>query len=564
MSEKNCLRPLFILAFLFQILSLFSNTSRQIVSYSPVNWTVNWIDEDDEATGLVVTINASDDNATNTIQVANRNAGHTLRHKKSHPNGRHKKSHPNARHKKSHPNASSSQSHDEGTKSHQDSFNFQYLEKTTTCKAREGLENRTLLPIKIRKEGGFPETQFTHHIRTAIVQQLSTTPLIEPCDAGFISFRQEKKTVVIEEHLPESRRNYWLLGRYTDLLKKRVFSEACHRRLPRKKHSKTTTTTTATIGFQSGDWSTQEFHNFHCFATGSSPEGIFHVFNFHAVRDGTSKKSMEMLDNIFSSSLPKVPWEERDPIPVWRGTLWGWDSYAKRAVEEGKGRTSQEVLDHFADLIPNPNRFFPHRIIPQNRFHHQRIPLVEFSRKHPDLLNAAGGLNDRWKTEKNGETFLEFIKNIPNSTLTSHDFFPPFEPIDKREYYSKYQVAVVMGGIGAAFRTADHLAMETAVILQDFPYQEWFYPYLTPFVDYIPLDRELSNLTEILHWVRYNPKKVKDVARNGRLFYERYLSYEKMEEYFYELVYRLTEAKIYNGIHLNIPESVMNLTTTRE
>jgi len=41
---------------------------------------------------------------------------------------------------------------------------------------------------------------------------------------------------------------------------------------------------------------------------------------------------------------------------------------------------------------------------------------------------------------------------------------------------------------------------------------------------------------------------VKEIADNGRLFYEKYLSYEMMEEFIYELLYRLSEARIYKGI----------------
>lgn len=132
------------------------------------------------------------------------------------------------------------------------------------------------------------------------------------------------------------------------------------------------------------------------------------------------------------------------------------------------------------------------------------------------------------------------------------EFFPPPDRIPKEEYYSKYQVYVVMGGIGAAFRTADHLAMGSAVIVQDFPYEEWFLSSMRPGVHYIPLKADLSDLDKVLRWVRDNPHRVRRIAANGRLFYERYLSYERVEEFLYELVYRLAEARIYEGIGLNL------------
>lgn len=169
-----------------------------------------------------------------------------------------------------------------------------------------------------------------------------------------------------------------------------------------------------------------------------------------------------------------------------------------------------------------------------------------FSLRHPELLNARGSyFNTERKQNPRAQklSIFKFIERIPNSTLTDEDFFPLMDRIESRDYYSKYQVTIVMGGIGAAFRLADHLAMGSAVVLQDFPYQEWFTPYMTPYVDYIPLAMDLSDLSEILHWIQKNPQKVEEIAANGRSFFDRYLSNEKAEEFFYELVYCMAEAK---------------------
>ena len=122
------------------------------------------------------------------------------------------------------------------------------------------------------------------------------------------------------------------------------------------------------------------------------------------------------------------------------------------------------------------------------------------------------------------------------------------------------QVYVVMGGVGAAFRTADHLAMGAAVIVQDFPYEEWFLSLMRPGFDYIPLNADMSNLNETLHWVRDNPDRVQQIAANGRLFYQHYLSYEAVEEFLYEMVYRLAEARIYEDVGLNILPELQKAT----
>lgn len=72
---------------------------------------------------------------------------------------------------------------------------------------------------------------------------------------------------------------------------------------------------------------------------------------------------------------------------------------------------------------------------------------------------------------------------------------------------------------------------------------------MMPFVEYIPLNYNVSNLEETLIWIKENPTKVKEIVATGRLFHERYLSFEKMEEFLYELVYRLAEDRTYMGIY---------------
>ena len=96
-----------------------------------------------------------------------------------------------------------------------------------------------------------------------------------------------------------------------------------------------------------------------------------------------------------------------------------------------------------------------------------------------------------------------------------------------------------MGGIGAAFRTSRIIGQEIALVLQAFPYEEWFVRYMEPYLHYIPLDQDLSNLNETLHWIKNNPDKVREIAKNGKAFFDDYLSYDRMEQFYYELIFRL-------------------------
>ena len=150
-----------------------------------------------------------------------------------------------------------------------------------------------------------------------------------------------------------------------------------------------------------------------------------------------------------------------------------------------------------------------------------RSKAAAWSLEHPDLLDASVSYKSehpcisRWPTLKG---------QIPG-----------------REYYTQYQTVVILGGIGAAFRTGRHLSAGQAVIMQDFEYEEWFLPYMTPYENYIPLRRDLSDLRQVMEWVRDHPNEVRTIAERGKQFYLDWMSHEETENHWYELLWRLAE-----------------------
>ena len=123
-----------------------------------------------------------------------------------------------------------------------------------------------------------------------------------------------------------------------------------------------------------------------------------------------------------------------------------------------------------------------------------------------------------------------------NATNGMSRYLPP-NPIPVRDYYARYQVAVVMGGIGAAFRLTHHLSTETAVVLQDYAYELWYTKYLIPFVHYIPLKQDLSDLNGTLVWIRQHPTAVRRIANNGKRYYNEYLRPACLENHIWELLH---------------------------
>jgi hypothetical protein len=158
-----------------------------------------------------------------------------------------------------------------------------------------------------------------------------------------------------------------------------------------------------------------------------------------------------------------------------------------------------------------------------------RLKLIRYSFENPDMLNAR-------MSSSRGIHDVLFTRNETNGF---HRVLP-FDPIPEQAYFSNYQVALVLPGIGAAFRTSVHFSTQTAVMLQDCIYTEWFVKYLVPYRHYIPLQADLSDAQVQLQWVRDNADRVRQIAEEGHRFYEQFLSFEQNRRHMHEFLFKLS------------------------
>lgn len=265
----------------------------------------------------------------------------------------------------------------------------------------------------------------------------------------------------------------------------------------------------------------------HCIAS-SAANGLFSMSNFQDAMIQSGSRE----DAIGFAHPNMKPWEQREARPIFRG--------------HPRLRT-----DYFTNQMPEKVCPTMH---PED--YGDRLKVAIFSLENPDILdatltyqtpevrslehpcliyNATNGLDRILQIGK-----YKGITNTTKNVTWSVQYERPIR-IPSTEYYTNYQVSLVLGGIGAAFRTARHLSAGQAIVLQDFTYEEWYYRYMTPYVHYIPLQQDLSDLKEIMLWIRENPDKVKAIAEKGKEFYYEYLSFPNNEEHWYELVWRLSE-----------------------
>lgn len=336
----------------------------------------------------------------------------------------------------------------------------------------------------------FPFTRFTPHVME-VVNQYHFDKVPE-CHMRFhfnVQGENSQPTIQCEhgDHRGEAPKQWWCI-----VLRRRVFAPRKERFLPYN----------VSFGVSIEDFLYPRDRNA-CIGN-SNNGGNFSITNFLEIKrmnpGGTRYKSL--------------PWEERNRIPIFRGTPW-----VDRAKYRFLNRKNESLIyDKVLSMSP-------------------RLKAVDYSIRNPSLLDAR---------VSRARPNLDNVENDPiwmeNSTVGLYKLCQD-DTIPMVSYYQDYQVAVVLCGIGAAFRTSVHMETSTAVVLQECGKHEWFRNLLVPFEHYIPLENDLSDLDEKMKWIQSHPQQVREIAERGRQFNLDYLSFERNEEHIYELIYRLALAK---------------------
>ncbi|XP_026757126.2 protein O-glucosyltransferase 2-like [Galleria mellonella] len=128
----------------------------------------------------------------------------------------------------------------------------------------------------------------------------------------------------------------------------------------------------------------------------------------------------------------------------------------------------------------------------------ERLKLVDIARANPDLFNVS-------------LTNFFFFRD------KEQDYGPKQPHISFFKFFDyKYQVNV--DGTVAAYRLPYLLAGGGMVLKQDSPYFEHFYGLLQPWKHYVPVARDLSDLTKRVKWALANDNEARTIAENARKF----------------------------------------------
>ncbi|XP_076004955.1 protein O-glucosyltransferase 1 [Genypterus blacodes] len=156
----------------------------------------------------------------------------------------------------------------------------------------------------------------------------------------------------------------------------------------------------------------------------------------------------------------------------------------------------------------------------------ERDPLVLLSREDPELVDAEYTKNQAWKSERD--------------TLGR----PPAKEIPLVDH-CKYKYLFNFRGVAASFRLKHLFLCGSLVFHVGEEWLEFFYPQLEPWVHYIPVKQDLSDLRELLQFVKENDDIAQEIAARGKEFIVAHLRMDDISCYWERLLAELGKLLAY-------------------
>lgn len=109
------------------------------------------------------------------------------------------------------------------------------------------------------------------------------------------------------------------------------------------------------------------------------------------------------------------------------------------------------------------------------------------------------------------------------------------------EEQSMYKYIIHVEGHVQAYRLSVELAMRSVILLVQSRYRLWYESALVPWVHYVPVAADLSDLDERIQWCLDHDAECQQIATQARAFYDQYLSYDGCLNYLKGVVDQIAE-----------------------
>lgn len=190
-----------------------------------------------------------------------------------------------------------------------------------------------------------------------------------------------------------------------------------------------------------------------------------------------------------------VSWENKRKKAIWRG---GPNDFAKLQVWENSMRMVEKAYSKMPRLL-----------------------ISKMSQQHPALVDAGFSDVGFFHTP----TIEEFIRPYMKNRIAPSD-------------HVHYAYLPTLDGLTATYPGyAWRLLSNSVAFKQDSPDIQWFYDALMPYMHYIPIKNDLSDLIEQILWAKIHDRQCKEIGKNATEFVLSNLMMEDIYLYFLNILY---------------------------
>ena len=293
----------------------------------------------------------------------------------------------------------------------------------------------------------------------------------------------------------------------------------------------------------SGDWQEHSMDRYMnasdglpIIVSGSSYEAFLEIVIpwSYGGRDAFGEKYENAHKNVLEIGENSPEWSEKKSEAIWRGAagcsvgcakrgrLYFPSNYIEQCTDDKKGWDANNAGRTWGCEESGP------------ALRHQRMQLVNISVLH----GKECGLDARITAWNNHENTLrtagmtaEELENFKGDRMGE-------------EEQAKFKYIVNVQNNGFADRLWRILALKVVVLQEMHAFREFFYDMLIPWVHYVPIKTDLSDLCEKIQWAKDNDDKARIIAENAHEFVRNQLSLDNINLYVATLIHRIGELTV--------------------
>ncbi|NP_078770.1 hypothetical protein LCDV1gp110 [Lymphocystis disease virus 1] len=162
----------------------------------------------------------------------------------------------------------------------------------------------------------------------------------------------------------------------------------------------------------------------------------------------------------------------------------------------------------------------------------QRLKVcLKLAQERPDLIDA--GIT-KWNLRPRKYKGSKYLETIELDAYNLANFLTPQQQADN------YKYILCLEGHVAAFRLSRELTYGAVVLLPETAYDLWFMTYLKPWIHYVPIKHDCSDLIEKITWCIKHDNKCKIIMENALNFVAQNLNVKETFKYLKSVFNQIT------------------------